>query len=216
MWNQVKAFDPAKGGSTPGYCLRNVRQGYGIWPLYSNAITAWEHTEQHTTPIPQGVDVPLFFSYREDGHIGVNLANGKFWSDGKTYDTLSAYLDNHEPKYLGWGESINKQRVLELVEVNMPTLTTLEDGRILRFSIVGEDGLDGRPNALRGDRDESIKKYDVGKPLEDTINKYYTSKLAKNYREVKIPGVYKERDELRQTAGEFEKVTEELWRKKNG
>lgn len=81
---------------------------------------AWLHTQQHTDPIPNGVDVPVFFSYTASidginknwGHIGVRLKDGTFWSDGTIYPTISAYTANHSPRYVGWGESVNDVRVI--------------------------------------------------------------------------------------------------------
>lgn len=142
---QTKDFDQSKGGSKPGYCLRNVRQGFGIWPWYADATSAWNHTEQHTTPIPSGVDVPLFFYYvnpknnKNEGHIGVQLKDGRFWSDGTIYSNYKSYEANHAPDYLGWGESINKQRVLELEEEDEVSTPTKETLRIIHGFVAGWD-----------------------------------------------------------------------------
>lgn len=114
MFKQLIPFDPAKGGNEAGLCLKNTRLGYGIPPLYKNAITAWLNTEQHPDRNFPPLDVPVYFSYKEDGHIGVRLANGQFWSDGKTYSSLEAYENAPgRPKFLGWGESINNVKVIE-------------------------------------------------------------------------------------------------------
>jgi hypothetical protein len=93
------------------------RKGFGINGKYPNAWSAWQHTQQHFGTPPSGVDVPVFFSYIDaaHGHIGVRLANGTFWSDGNTYESIADYQKRHTPRYVGWGESINDQRVLEVV-----------------------------------------------------------------------------------------------------
>jgi len=107
--------------------------GFGISALYPDAWTAWENTEQHTGSIPIGLDVPLYFSYtatiggikKNYGHIGVQLVNGKFWSDGTIYPDYKAYTASHSPKYVGWGESVNSVKVIE-GEV-MPTEKDVRD-----------------------------------------------------------------------------------------
>lgn len=120
-WVQARPFDQSKAGSTPKLCLRNTRLGFGIPEYFPSAWQAWLYTEQHTDFIPTGLDVPVFFSYWATiggkyanwGHIGVNLASGKFWSDGIVYANLAAFLKLHSNvKYVGWGESINEVKVM--------------------------------------------------------------------------------------------------------
>jgi len=118
---QVIPFNPALGGTTPNLCLANVCLGYGIPNKYGSAWEAAEHTQQHTDPVPAGLDVPLYYSYTATidgvtanyGHINVRLANGTVWSDGNIYASIDAYLANHTPKYVGWGESINDVKIIE-------------------------------------------------------------------------------------------------------
>lgn len=117
---QLIPFDPAKGGTTKNFCLANVCKGYGIPNLYPSAWEAWLHTQQHTEPIPSGLDVPVFFSYtatidgitKNWGHIGVRLKDGRFWSDGIFYPSIKKYEISHLPRYVGWGESINNRQIL--------------------------------------------------------------------------------------------------------
>jgi hypothetical protein len=128
-WVEVRTFITADGGNEKGNCLKNTREGYRIPAKYPTAWDAWQHTQQHASAIPRGVDVPLFFSYKNTingvyknwGHIGVQLQNGKFWSDGKIYANVNEYLAGH-PKvhYVGWGESINDVRVLKYVAEPVP------------------------------------------------------------------------------------------------
>jgi len=119
---QVKPFNQKKAGTRKGFCLQNVRLGFGIKAKYPTAAEAWKHTQQHKNrSIPKGLAVPLFYTYGRDGHVNVQLANGKVWSDGTTYSSLAAYEKTHTPKYIGWGESINGVRVLKTA----PTTTTI-------------------------------------------------------------------------------------------
>jgi len=121
-YTQVKAFNQAKGGKVKYFCLRNVRLGYGIPAKYDTAWQAWGKTKQHKNRNVPKLDVPLYYSYittldgvrKNYGHIAVKLANGKVWSDGKTY-TNSASLEKAMPaiKYVGWGESVNEVKVIK-------------------------------------------------------------------------------------------------------
>lgn len=118
-WKQVKPFNPSAGGTKKGYCLQNVRLGYGVGPKYNTATEAWNHTEQHADRnIPSGVDVPLYYKYVDsngnEGHVNVRLADGRVWSDGTIYANLDDYTSKHSAvTYLGWGESVNGTRVIE-------------------------------------------------------------------------------------------------------
>lgn len=202
---QIKAFDQSKGGNTPGYCLRNVRQGYGILPWYPSAISAWKGTQQHIGPIPGGVDVPVFFSYREDGHIGVQLANGKFWSDGKVYDNVKAYTDRYEPVYLGWGESVNRQRVLELREEDILDKKTVENMYVIATNKF--------PTQANYD-------YWIGRPAKELAEAFRKGKTNEGMRfradnkDAGYPALLEENKRLKEIAGEFETVNETLYRRK--
>jgi hypothetical protein len=113
-------------------CLRNVRMGYEIAPLYDDAWTAWLNTEQHKNrSIPLGVDVPLFYSFtatiggvrKNYGHINVRLKDGRIWNDGNIFSNLSSFEQSHSNvSYVGWGESVNKVRVIK--ENNVCKVTT--------------------------------------------------------------------------------------------
>ena len=120
--NQITPFDISKAGTIHNFCLDNVRRGYGIANKYASAWEAWQHTEQHSDrDMPDGCDVPLFYSYTANidgstqnyGHINVRLKDGTVWSDGTIYANIDAYLENHTPQYVGWGESVNDVKIIE-------------------------------------------------------------------------------------------------------
>src|SRR5688572_25618137 len=124
-WKQVKPFDQNKAGKEATMCLKNTRLGYGIASKYNNAWQAWLNTERHPSrDYPAGVNVPIYFWYVNEskGHIGVRLANGKFWTDGRIFNSVEEYEDQKEPNFVGWGESINGVRVIEYVSVPAPQL----------------------------------------------------------------------------------------------
>lgn len=120
-YKQVRNFDQSKGGNRKNFCLWNVCQGYQIGNKYASAWIAWQNTKQHTGTPPAGLDVPVFFSYtatidgvnKNWGHIGVRLADGRFWSDGTVYNSIEAYTSTHAPKYVGWGESVNDVQIIK-------------------------------------------------------------------------------------------------------
>lgn len=121
-YRQTRKFNTGAGGKVKGYCLRNVRLGYGIASKYSTAWSAWNATQQHRDRnIPTGVDVPLYYSWGSAGHINVRLADGRVWSDGDYYKNLADYEAKKEPNYVGWGESVNDVRVIDYVPDPVPT-----------------------------------------------------------------------------------------------
>lgn len=117
---QLIPFDPSKGGNIPDECLDNVRRGYGIQNKYDSAWEAWQHTQQHTDRPPLGLSIPVFYSYtttinsvtQNYGHINVQLPDGTVWSDGNIYANIDAYMANHFPKFVGWGESVNDFKII--------------------------------------------------------------------------------------------------------
>jgi hypothetical protein len=128
MYKQVISFNPSKAGTRAGWCLQNVRKGFGIGSKYPTAWQAWLHTQQHKDPAPVGEDVPLFYSYVKAGvnfgHINVRLKSGKVWSDGKLYNSIADYESKHRSvHYVGWGESINGVQVLKYVAPPKPVVS---------------------------------------------------------------------------------------------
>lgn len=125
MWKQTRAFNQANGGTQKGYCLRNVRLGYGIAAKYATATLAWQHTQQHRDRnVPAGIAVPLYYYYwvngSNQGHINVRLPNGTVWSDGEIFASITDYENKKAPAFLGWGESVNDVRVVEWVNDPVP------------------------------------------------------------------------------------------------
>lgn len=115
MYIQTRAFNQNKGGSAKGFCLRNVRLGYDIPAKYASAWQAWQNSPQFTSAIPTGVAVPLYFWWGKYGHIGVQLPDGRFWSDGVVYRNLLAYRVTHPAVlYRGWSTHVNGVEVIKL------------------------------------------------------------------------------------------------------
>ena len=116
-WTQLINFNPANMGTVQGMCLRNVAQGYGIYPSPSPSQSAREDMNRniqngtlHTDlPPPTNVAVPVYCeSGTPAGHIVV-WDHGKVWSDGKLIAKgLSAWSTVY-----GWGEWCNGYRIVK-------------------------------------------------------------------------------------------------------
>lgn len=106
-WNQAKAFNAGKMGTRPGYCLYNVRIGYGIAGKYADAksdmLANKKAGKLHggLNTIPAGRQVPLYWDTASKyEHITVSCGDGKnMWSDGK-----KMALWRNVP-FFGWGET---------------------------------------------------------------------------------------------------------------
>lgn len=135
----LRKFNLTLAGTKPYWCLQNTRLGYAIGTKYPSAISAWEHTEQHKDQnFPAGCDVPIFFNWtgkvegvtKNWGHVGVRLADGRFWTDGKFYQSIGTlmafYLKNGNPSYLGWGESLNGVPIVKSVTIE-PNMAIIQD-----------------------------------------------------------------------------------------
>lgn len=135
-YTQLISFDTDKGGKVPDLCLHNVSEGFGVPDKYGSAWIAWQHTQQHPDRnIPDGLDIPIYYSYTVDlgqgpqnyGHINVRLRDGRVWSDGNYYASIDAYMANHAPKFVGWGESVNDSKIIQEGE---DMATGLTDGDV--------------------------------------------------------------------------------------
>ena len=117
---QVRTFNRSNAGKQAGWCLRNVRMGYGIAPVYASAWDAWNGTPQkRNRTIPTNVDVPLYYDYTDRagnryGHINVRLKDGRIWNDGNYFSSLSAFEKAWaNVKYVGWSTHVNNVQVIK-------------------------------------------------------------------------------------------------------
>lgn len=118
-WRQVVPFDPSKMGTKPGYCLQNVRLGFGIKPKYADAKEAMEANKEAGTlhdvkDLPTNISVPIFVDTTSPYEHVIASDKGVFYSDGKKLTTLNGL------KCFGWGETLNGVRVVEFVEDPKP------------------------------------------------------------------------------------------------
>jgi hypothetical protein len=117
-WVQDKAFTLSKMGTSKNFCLRNVRQAYGIGAKYANAKQAMNENKTKGTlhalsTMPTNVSVPVYTSSGIFGHVEV-CSKGVYYSDGKR----TTKPDN---KYM-WGEWLNGVRVVHYQNDTKPTI----------------------------------------------------------------------------------------------
>lgn len=124
-WKQDKPFNVKKMGKTKNFCLRNVRQGFGIGSKYADARQAMNENRNKGTlhplsSLPTNVSVPVFTSSGIWGHVLVS-DKGTFYSDGtKCNKPTSNYM---------WGEWLNGVKVVSWVDTEkLPKKTTIEFG----------------------------------------------------------------------------------------
>ena len=122
----------------PGWCLRFVQSAYGGPHEYEDAWAQWEATKQHTDALPDAM-VPVFFSCTctVDG-VTQNWGDVAIYVPGRgVFGTplKSAGLGNRwdkdvnaraaaiggGAKYVGWGECLAGQAVVEPVATPAPT-----------------------------------------------------------------------------------------------
>lgn len=114
-WTQVRAFNPANMGTTPGWCLRNCRLGFGITSgTFANARADMNSQRANGTlhtdlPPPADIAVPVYCeSGTPNGHVVV-WDHGTVWSDGSI---VPNGLANWRTVY-GWGELCDGKRVVQ-------------------------------------------------------------------------------------------------------
>lgn len=130
MWENTVTVDIGKMGKVKGGCLYNTRIAVApvIKAKYGYAWEAEQHCTLHAGNAPKGVWVPLFFSYyatidgvyRNWGHVMWQAPDGSVYSDGVKYASKEAYMKNHTPKYVGWGEILEGVRVVKWVAPAVP------------------------------------------------------------------------------------------------
>ena len=80
-WKQDRAFSLAKMGTTKNFCLRNVRQAYGIGPKYANAKLVCDHG-----------------TYYSDGKKVGKPGNSYLWGEWLNGVRVVHYQDTPAPK----------------------------------------------------------------------------------------------------------------------
>jgi hypothetical protein len=196
---------PYVGGFCEGYVEGTVGEATIPTPkepvtfgVFKSASGAWANLKgKHPgEQPPKGVSVALYFTLGSTpaGHTAIWLGDGRVASSSQggyhtspaihpslqnLIDVYAAY--NQGCTYLGWSEYIGNVQVVKKGEdVEKVTLNT---ARILAYSILGRDGIQGRKNALAGETDADLNKYHVGQTLNTAyIDTLYNSAEAKGFR----------------------------------
>lgn len=114
-YTQLKKFNFKKMGDKAGYCLYNVRKGYGLGGKFASAKVDMEYNKKkkalHTgiKTIPKGVQVPLYWDVKSPyEHINVSAGDGKYmYNDGKKIRIWKTV------KFFGWGEYCEAVQVVK-------------------------------------------------------------------------------------------------------
>lgn len=112
-YKQVVNFNLSKMGTKKGYCLMNVRQGFGIAGKNPDAKSDMLENKNAGTlhpinTLPTNVCVPVYADTTNvHEHIMVSVY-GDIYSDGKKVNKGN-YI------YFGWGEMVNGIKVVEKV-----------------------------------------------------------------------------------------------------
>lgn len=113
-FKQIRNFNPSKMGTKPGWCLQNVRQGFGITKgTYPSAKADMEAQRKngtfHAGTPPTSIAVPVYCDTASKFEHVVASDHGTIYSDGKIIrNGLKAY------KVYGWGECCDGARVVEI------------------------------------------------------------------------------------------------------
>lgn len=114
-WRQVRNFSVSRMGTRRGYCLQNVRLGFGIntghFPSAKADMEAQRKagTLHDISTLPKNVAAPIYVdSASKYEHVIASTYDG-YYSDGKKLTSLSGL------KCFGWGETCDNVRVVEKV-----------------------------------------------------------------------------------------------------
>lgn len=113
VWKQLVSFNPSKMGTKNGWCLQNVRYGFGIGTTTPSAKADMQFNKDHGTFHPlseydSSTSVPVYIdSTNVYEHVGC-LHHGVYYSDGRV-----ATLPTN--RVFGWGEYCSGTRVVQMV-----------------------------------------------------------------------------------------------------
>jgi hypothetical protein len=126
-WSQLRSPNLATVGNL-GWCLAFVETAFNTPHLYPTALAAWENAggRHEDENFPEGMYVPIYFTYENAGHIAIHKPDGTIlsspWEQGTHQATLPniaelirIYSDNgvHHMNYLGWSESLAGMQLVE-------------------------------------------------------------------------------------------------------
>lgn len=120
-WKQVRSFDPSKMGTRKGWCLQNVRLGFGIQTgHYASAKADMEAqraagTLHPMSELPTDRAVAVYVDTSSPYEHVIAYDHGAWWSDGKRLSSTAGM------SFFGWGELCDNARVVEYTPDPTPT-----------------------------------------------------------------------------------------------
>ena len=121
MWKQVVNFNINKMGHKKGYCLQNVRLGFGLPSKYISAKDDMEANKRAGTlhamnTIPNNVAVPVYVDTANKYEHIIVCDRGTYYSDGSRLSSIKGL------KFFGWGELCEGIRVVEFIPDNKKSI----------------------------------------------------------------------------------------------
>ena len=121
MWKQVVNFNINKMGHKKGYCLQNVRLGFGLPSKYKSAKDDMEANKRAGTlhamnTIPNNVAVPVYVDTTNKYEHIIVCDRGTYYSDGSRLSSIKGL------KFFGWGELCEGIRVVEFIPDNKKSI----------------------------------------------------------------------------------------------
>lgn len=189
MFRQVKKFDPKKQGKRKGYCLQNMREGFGIEKgTFPSAKADMESQRKNGTlhdisTLPNNVDVPIYVDTTSKyEHVIVHTADGKYYEDGKECAAPK--------KTFGWGELCDGVRVVEFKsdEQSKPSSKTKSVDQSVVLAVIRGDYGNGTDRIYRlkeAGYDPNEVQREVNNYLRNTAQpKYYTVQAGDNLTKI--------------------------------
>lgn len=118
-YKQTRNFDPQKMGTKSGWCLMNVRLGFGINSgTFPSAKADMEAQKRggtfHDGLPPANIAVPVYFDTASKNEHVMGFDHGTYYSDGKRLANINGW------KVFGWGECCDGVRVVEYTQDPTP------------------------------------------------------------------------------------------------
>jgi hypothetical protein len=187
-YKQIRAFDPQKMGTRKGYCLMNVRLGFGIdRGTYPSAKADMEAQKKagtfHAGQLPPtNIAAPVYFDTSSIYEHVMGDDHGIFYSDGKRLTSIAGWT------VLGWGECCDGVRVVEFVPDPPQPQPTPGFLPAKGFWAPGDN--DARVGQLASFMRANFPRYTPAKALGNYYGPYLTTSIKVFQQRAKSDGRY--------------------------
>lgn len=211
MWQQVIAPNP-NVPCTPGWCLKYVKDAFGVTAVYPTAIAAWiaSQNKHQDRDFPASCWVAIWFSLAKDprGHVALLAPDGSVYSSSSATATrpvhhasinalLSYYAAVNPLTYLGWTEDVEGTIVVKKGEL-----------------VMNEEAAKGlyRMGLFREPENDQVWRPWVGKPADEGMRGFMASDEWKRKRDYvnKYPDLLKENEANRAKVADLQKQVADL------